>query len=200
MANVDRVFGFKPVRYKNGAPYTGAVNKYFIASGDATAVFVGDLVKLAGAADTDGTCPTVIQAAAGDAVIGAVVAFAPDPSNLNINGQYRAASTNRYVYVADSPDLLFECQADEALAATDVGLNADVVVNSGSTTTARSGMELDASTKNTTSTLALKIRRIFPRVDNEVAADCKVEVQINLHQFATGGGDDGGSPDGVVGV
>ena len=201
MANVSRIRGFKPVRYKNGAPYTGQVNKYFIPSSDGTAVFVGDLVKLAGSADTDGTCPTVAQAAAGNAVIGAVVAFAPNPDNLNLSGSYRAASTNRYVYVADSPDLLFEVEASNGTpAATDVGLNCDFAVGTGSTTTGLSASYADFGTEATTSTLPLKIRRVFPRVDNEVGASVKLEVQINLHQFATGGTDDGGSPDGVVGV
>lgn len=201
MANTSRINGFKPVRYKNGAPYTGQVNKYFIPSTDGTAVYVGDLVKLAGSADTDGTCPTVAVCAASNATIGPVVGFEFDPTNLNINGQYRAASTNRYVYVADSPDLLFEVEASNGTpAATDVGLNCDYAVGTPSTTTGRSGMYADFGTEATTSTLPLKIRRVFPRVDNEVGASVKLEVQINLHQFATGGTDDGGSPDGVVGV
>lgn len=201
MANTSRINGFKPVRYKNGSPYTGQVNKYFIPATDGTAVYVGDLVKLAGSADTDGTCPTVAVAAATNAVIGAVVGFEFDPTNLNINGQYRAASTARYVYVADSPDLLYEVEASNGTpAATDVGLNADFAVGTPSTTTGRSGMYVDFGTEATTSTLPLKIRRVFPRVDNEVGASVKLEVQINLHQFATGGTDDGGVQDGVVGV
>lgn len=201
MANTSRLNGFKPVRYKNGSPYTGAVTKYFIPAADATAVYVGDLVKLAGSADTDGTCPTVQLAAAGNAVLGPVVAFAPNPDNLNIGGQYRAASTARYCYVADSPDLLFEVEASNGTpAVTDVGLNADFAVGTPSTTTGRSGAYVDFGTEATTSTLPLKIVRVFPRVDNEVGASVKMEVSINLHQRATGGTDDGGAPDGVVGV
>mgnify|MGYP006137790821 CR=1 FL=1 len=47
MANVDRPSGLKPVRHKSGAPYNGAANPYFIPSGYATALYVGDpVVKL----------------------------------------------------------------------------------------------------------------------------------------------------------
>lgn len=201
MANTSRINGFKPVRYKNGSPYMGTVTKYFIPATDGTAVFVGDLVKLAGSADTDGTCPTVAQAAATNAVLGPVVAFAPNPDNLNLSGQYRAASTARYCYVADSPELIFEAEASNGTpAVTDVGLNADFAVGTGSTTTGKSASYVDFGTEATTSTLPLKIVRVFPRVDNEVGASVKLEVSINLHQRATGGTDDGGSPDGVVGV
>jgi hypothetical protein len=54
MANVDRVWGFRPVGTSNGSPYNGQVRKYYIPSTDSTAVFQGDLVKLAGGADANG--------------------------------------------------------------------------------------------------------------------------------------------------
>ena len=201
MANVSRLRGFTPVKYKNGAPYTGACRKYFIASGDGTAVYVGDPVKLAGSADTDGTSPTVIMAAANDSLVGVVVGFAYNPDNLNVSGQYRVASTNRYVYVADSPDLVFEIEASNGTpAATDVGLNASFAVGTPSATTGRSGAYVDFGTEATTSTLELKILGFAPRIDNEVGASAKLLVSINKHQLATGGQDDGGTADGVVGV
>ena len=201
MANTSRLRGFTPVKYKTGQPYTGAVRKYFIPSSYGTAVYVGDMVKLAGSADTDGTCPTVNLAAANDSLLGAVVGFAYDPSNLNVSGQYRAASTDRYVYVADSPDLVFEVEASNGTpAATDVGLNASLAVGTPSATTGRSGMYVDFGTEATTSTLELKILGFSPKIDNEVGASAKMLVSINKHQLATGGTDDGGSADGVVGV
>ena len=48
MPNVSRIFGFRPSRYLSGAPYNGAMTKYFVTAGDATAIGVGDLVKLDG--------------------------------------------------------------------------------------------------------------------------------------------------------
>lgn len=194
MANVVRTNGFRPVKYLNGAPYNGAVTEYFIPSGDSTAVFVGDLVKLDGTSDPAASggkvkgVRSVIQAAASDAVVGVVVGFAIDPTNLN-TPQYRAASTGRYVLIADDPNILFEVQEDAdggTLALASIGLNANFVVGSGSTTTGASGMQLDTSTVNTTATLPLKIMEFSQRQDNEGAvANSKVVVKLNNHQLGS---------------
>lgn len=192
MANTSRVNGFRPIKHLNGSPYNGQFNLYTLPASDNTAVFVGDLVKLSGTADATGAYPTVAQAAAGNAVIGAVVGFVPDYSNLNTPGQYRAASTLRYVMVADSPDLIFECESDNggaALAITDVGRAADILVGSGSTTTGQSGMQLDSSTAATnTATFPLKIVGFSARVDNEIGNYAKANVMINAHQLTSGAG------------
>jgi hypothetical protein len=189
MANADRPNGLRPVKHLNGSPYNGQANKYYIASGDGTATFIGDLVKLAGSASADGY-PTVVQGTAGAAAVGVVVGFAADPTNLN-TPQYRAASTARYVLVADAPDLIFEIQADDVgttLAVTDVGLTCDVVVAAGSTTTGASGMELDSSDAATAPTTAnCRIMGFVDRADNEIGvANQKVLVMINNHQLTAG--------------
>lgn len=194
MANVDRVNGLKPIKYLNGSPYNGAYTRYFMPSGDATAAFIGDLVKLDATGDTAAAggdalgVRSVIQAAAGDASAGVIVGFEVLPGSLD-TPVYRAASTGRYVYVADDPNILFEIQEDAdggALAVADVGLNANVIVAAGSTTTGSSGMELDTSSKNTTATLQLKIVEFVQRVDNEVgSANAKVLVKINNHQLGS---------------
>lgn len=189
MANTNVAFGLKPIRHANGSVYTGSFNIYSIPASDSTALYVGDPVIIAGSADADGV-PTATRAtAAGGAYIsGVVVGFSP-VLGAGASGRdsttYRAASTARYAYVADSPDLIFEVQEDAvggALAATDVGLNADLIAGSGSTLTGRSGWQLDTSTKATTNTLQLRIVRFVPRIDNEIGANAKVEVMINLHQ------------------
>jgi hypothetical protein len=193
MANVSRVSGFRPIRYANGAQYNGMVNTYFIPSGDATATFVGDLVKADATGDTTAAggkglgVQSVVQAAAGDTVIGVVVGFAVQPGVLD-TPQYRAASTGRYVLVCDDPSVLFEVQTSNGtLGVADVGLNANFAVAGGSTTTGSSGMTLDVGTAATTSTLPLKIMGFTQRIDNDnTAANSKVIVRINKHQFANG--------------
>ena len=197
MANVDRPNGLRPVRYASGAPYNGACNMYLIPSGDATAVFVGDLVKpftSGGAAalfvnGVDcGGMPTVIQSAAGDPSIGVVVGFLPDQSNLNAVN-YRVASTNRIALVADDPTLLFEIQevsGGTALTAAEVVLNADVVVGAGSTTTGASGMELDNATEATTAGLNCRIIGLVKRPDNEYGEHAKWLVMLMDHSLRAG--------------
>ncbi len=183
MPNTNVAFGLKPVRYASGAPYNGAAKEYFVPSSDGTALFVGDPVIIAGSADAGMTAATVTRATAGatNRITGVVVGFRPSDSII-ANG-YRLASTDAYVLVADDPDLLFEIQDDSvggALAAADIGLNADLIAASGSTVTKRSGFMLDTSTKATGATLQLRIEGLVPRVDVEVGTTAKVLVRINL--------------------
>ena len=48
MANVDTPFGLRPIRHRNGAPYNGAVNPYYLRSDYAVATFIGDPVVKTG--------------------------------------------------------------------------------------------------------------------------------------------------------
>lgn len=194
MANVNRVNGFRPLRYKNGSPWNGAFTEYVAPAADGTAVFVGDLVKLGNNADDTENYRAAIQAAASDAVIGVVVGVRPDYSNLNA-APYRVASTRRILMVADDPNILFEAQEDGAtdpLELQDLGANVNFVVGSGSTTTGQSGMQIDSDTHATTATLPLKLVEASRRADNEVVADGQAYtrwvVQINNHQLAASTG------------
>lgn len=182
MANTSRINGFRPVFHLQGSRIQS--RKYFIPSTDATAVYPGDVVKLAGAADTDGTASTVQLAAAGDAVLGVVIGFAPDPTNLNVDGLKRAASTNRYVLVCDDPYVVYEAETTNGTpAAADVDLNVNHAVGTPTSATSVSGANIDMGTKNTTATLTFKIMAFGSRVDNEVAASAKLYVMINNHQL-----------------
>lgn len=183
MANPNTPIGMRPVRHRNGAPYNGAANRYFVPASDGTALFLGDPVIIAGSADADGI-PTVTRATAagGNYLLGSVVAVEPVTRDSTT---YRAASEARYVWVADDPDLIFEMQEDAvggALAVADVGLNADLIAGTGSTVTGLSAFQLDTSTKATTNTLQLRIMGFSQSVNNEVGnANAKVLVAINLH-------------------
>lgn len=181
MANSNAPTGFRPVKYRSGAPYNGAANMYYVPASDGTALYIGDPVIIAGSADANGVATvTRATAAGGNSLTGTVVGIVPSPT---ITTKYRPASTAAYVLVADDPNLLFECQEDAvggALAAVDVGLNADMIAGSGSTVTGLSGFQLDTSTKATTATLQWRIEGFAPRPDNEIGANAKVLVRINL--------------------
>lgn len=186
MANSDTPFGLKPVRKLSGAPYNGAVTVFSTASGDATAIYVGDPVKISGTSSTvrNSVYTDVDQAATGDVMVGVVVGFLPDTRDSLI---YRAASTTRLVAVCTDPDMLFEIQevsGGTALTAAAIGLNADFVVGSGSTTTGYSGVELNNATEATTNTLDVQIVGLSDRPDNAVGEHAKWLVRINRHQFA----------------
>lgn len=206
MANVSRVNGFRPVKHINGSPYNGQFNIYEVPAGETIPVFVGDLVVLSNSAATSFypavEAPVTAAATSGD-FVGAVVGIINakwDPVEGKMSAgsmaldtpQYRAASTKQFVMVADSPDLIFEAQADAAVANASIGLNVGVVegdgsASVGSTTTGASGMQVDASSVATTSTLPLQIVGAPNRPDNAMNATYnKVYVRINTHAY---GGD-----------
>lgn len=189
MANLDTPFGFKPVKHLNGSPWNGKLNVYYIPATDSTAVFKGDAVKLAGAADATGKYPTVAQAAATNAICGVVVGFGDNPHVMthldNPNRDYRPASTAMYVWVVDDPFVVFEVQEDSdsnSITAAMVGLATDIVVGTGSTSTGRSAMELDSS-DTATAAGQCRIMRLVDREDNALGDYAKWEVLIAEHQF-----------------
>ena len=188
MANTSRVNGFKPVKHLNGSPYNGQATMYQVNAADDTALFVGDLVMLdlpvAPTTDLNNSpvgLRAVQRAIISSPLVGAIVGFKVDPADLNSPQQYRAADTFRYVMVADSPDLLFECQANQTTTATLVGVNCEVSIAAGSTTTGNSGMQADMTLTGTTNTSPLKIMEIVQRADNSVGTSNKILVMINNH-------------------
>jgi hypothetical protein len=187
MANPDIVRGLVPVAYVGGGVYTGAFREYSVAAGNAVAIFVGDPVTTAGV----GTAQTingkvmldVVQAATGDIITGVVVGVQPV---TEASLPYRVASTQRVLYVADDPNLIFEIQevsGGTALTANDLGMNADFVVGSGSTTTGLSGVELNNATEATTNTLDLKLIGFKNAPDNAIGEHAKWLVRLNRHRY-----------------
>jgi len=196
MANSDTPFGLRPVKHRDGRPYTGSGNWYWLT--DSTDMFVGDPVVITGASNTTevsipgvgtkqpGTLQTVVKATAGttNLITGAIVAFAADPDGLST--LYRAADTNRACFVADDPDVVFEAQEDSvggALASTSVGLNITPIYGSGSTVTGQSGCELDSNTAVATQGFQLRIVGLADRPDNVIGDNAKWLVTINQHSF-----------------
>lgn len=189
MANADAPRGLRPVRYLSGAPYNGASNKYYVPSSDSTAIYIGGLVKLAGSADSDGIASVTGNVATGNSVVGVVVGVVPVTADSTI---YRAASVERYVLVADDPNLLFEVQDDSVggdLAATNVGNTADLTgFTSGSTSTGLSSIEIDSSTATASGdgTEDVLIVGLSPRPDNTIATNADWLVRLNNHQYIDG--------------
>jgi hypothetical protein len=206
MANEDRPFGLKPVRYKSGAPYTGACNPYYIPAGYGTALFIGDPVTRTGTSNTAavkvpgggffgiGTMPEINKTTAGDSSTdaerqtGVIVGFAALPTGLDY--KHNPANTERVAFVADDPDLVFEIQADGAIPAASMGLNAIFIyTHSGSTTTGLSGAELDTTgtAPAADASYQMRILRAVNREDNDTTlTHAKVLVVLNNHTEAHG--------------
>lgn len=201
MASVSRIDGFRPVKTITGAAWNGQAGLYFVPSSNSDVIMVGDLVKLAGDGRSPTGVPTVARHAGGatEAAVGVVVGILfsgvgdvqnmPPVNDLN-TPVYRRASTDRYLMVADDPNLIFEAQTSGATFATaDIGQNCEPDVAAGSTTSGSSGMTIDLSTKAATATLPLKVVGFPYRPDNSVGdAFTRVYVKINNHQYAASTG------------
>ena len=199
MSTVSRINGFRPVKTAVG-PYTGQANLYFVPASDSTVIMPGDAVKLLGDARAATGVPTVTRVSAGtDIPVGIVVGIAftgvgdltniPPVNDLN-TPVYRRASTDRYLLVADDPNLVYEVQIAgarpaSASATAMVGLNGVFTVTAGSTTSGSSGMQLDSASQATTATLPLKIVGIPSRPDN-IPGDAFLSFYVKLNSSTMG--------------
>lgn len=185
MANADSIFGAKLSGVQLSSTFTGRLKSYTIASTYATALFIGDFVKLAGTAvvNEDGvSLSSIEQAAATEVCCGFIVGFKVNMDNLN--RVYHPASTLQTAYVCDDPYAAFEIQTASGtdLTAAMIGNNADITVGSGNTYTGLSGMELDLTTVATANG-QIRILQLVPREDNVYGEHSKVLCMINEHRF-----------------
>lgn len=200
MANQNQLSGLAPVRYLNGAPWSGAVNIYTILAADTAQYWIGDPVTTIGNAGGDSFGnPAVTLAAAGAAVRGVIVGlgtsrFGPYAQLNNLNSPLTrpsgAQSVNWYAAVVDDPQVLFEIQEGGVGAVlTSSSINRNVNFNTGTRTSTLllSPVFLDNNTVNTTSTLNLKIITSPQRGDNTPYAQYqKWWCLINNHEFRAG--------------
>jgi hypothetical protein len=189
MANVDAAYGLALHEDNSQSNLITCI----IPSGNVTATFVGDAVKLldADAAKINGGpyAPAVAQAAATDPIFGVVMGFQQHTvaSGMDLGRRHRPASTAMYALVKPAHPLdVYRMQADddtETLTAASIGCNADLIVGSGSTITGLSAMEVDSSSAAATAGLQLRIIGFVDKPSNEVgAANQDVLVCINQSQ------------------
>ena len=183
MPNKNAPAGFKVVGDFAGA-VTEQTRQYFIPATDATATFVGDIVKLTGESNADGVPIVTTVTAVSDVPVGVVVGFLADPDNLKL--RHRPASTARYALIVDNPQVVMEVQATGATGTGAPGSNVQIsLAVAGSAVTGQSGEQVDSATIATTATHGFKIVGFPQRVDNDIASNnAKVLVQFNRHQFA----------------
>jgi hypothetical protein len=197
MANVNKPFGLRPVRMRDGKAWNGQLTPYYVRSDDATALFIGDPVDIIGESNQSeilgfmpGTLSAVARATVGDVpspgsyIVGVVVGvLAADQSSL----PYRAASTERVLMVCDDPDVIFQLQDDGAAALTydTVGLNAVLIAGTGNATSGQSGFMLDTNSDAPAADASnqLIILNLSNIPNNEIAAYGVWDVQINQHRY-----------------
>lgn len=217
MANSNKINGFSPVGYLSGAAYTGAARMYAVPTADTTASYaIGDVVRSLGGSDANGV-PYVIKipAAEGQAfvplgvIVGISVADASvslQASALDLTQAFILKGTrtaDRYVYVADDPNLLFVACA--GATATNVTL-AKMRYNSGigsfysaadqtyaidqnasvtalSMGSPLSNIILPSSTISTGGILPVQLLGLYQTPDNTVGAYARILCRFTYHEF-----------------
>ena len=191
---VDKPYGLKPINLIGGQVFAGATRQMEIASGYATGIFYGDLVKrvTGGTIEKDtGTtaatpCGVFLGCTFTNASTGQVLFQQFYPASQAV-----ASGTKIFAFVADDPDTLFQvvsCSSGSTVAAMGIaaiGANIALIQNAGSTTTGNSAVAIDEGTQDTTNTLPIRIIDVVR--ETATGADAFVEfiVKINatMHQY-----------------
>ena len=185
MANKDAPFGFRAVGKLGGAALNGGNTEYEIASGATGNIFSGDPVKMLNTG-------TILVAGAATTLLGIFrgCKFTNSSGEVVFSSFYPTAtvSSDIVAFVDDDPDTLFEVQCAGSLAQTDVGLNAELSYNAGSTKTGMSAAELSATTAATTAQFRIVGFSTDPSNSTTGSANVNAIVYINEHLYtqATG--------------
>ena len=191
---VSAPYGLKPVNLIGGQVFAGSTRLMEIASGYATNIFYGDLVKRV----SDGTiekdtgtttatpCGVFLGVQFTNASTGQVQQQQFYPASTAIK-----SGTQIFAVVADDPDTLFQvvsCSSGTTVAAigkSAIGNNIALIQNAGSTITGNSAVAIDEGTQDVTSTLPIRIIDVVR--DTATGADAFVEfivkININTHQY-----------------
>ena len=199
MATTAAPYGLRPVNLIGGLPYSGSTRLIKIASAYGTNIFYGDIVSILAAGTIAKVTATGADGTTNAFPAGVVGVFLgctyTDPNlKYKVFKQYWPASTvatDAYAYVVDDPNVVFQAQADEAVAQTALGANICVVQTAGSTTTGDSAVALDGSSVNTSTFLPF---RVVGFVDGPFSAvgdtytDCLVKFNAGIHSYTSGTG------------
>jgi len=190
---ISAPYGLKPVNLIGGQVFAGSTRLMEIASGYATNIFYGDLVKRVATGTIEKDTGTTTATPNG-VFLG--VSFTNASTGQVQQQQFYPASqaiatgTKIFAVVADDPDTLFQVAVVSGttvitgVGISAIGNNATLVQNAGSTTTGNSQVAILDSTGTSSS---LPIRIIDVVRDTATAADNfpEVIVKINatMHQY-----------------
>lgn len=171
MPSTAAPYGLIPMGMAGGVP-KGVANGYILTTNTATGFFEGDIVNMgAGVLTPVAATPTTTRNGNTPWGIFAGCSYYTGPSGQGFvnSNTFPAAGYTAYssygpitLYIYDDPYMEMKVQSSATVAATALGKKAALGNFGGSTTTGKSTVYLDASTINTTNTLAVTIKRFSP--------------------------------------
>ena len=186
---VSAPYGLKPVNLIGGQVYAGSTRQIPIASGYATSIFNGDVVKLS----SDG----VLVKETGTTTATPVGVFMgcsyTDPTlKYTLFSQYFPANTvasDIVAYVVDDPDALFKVAVVSGttviagVGRTVVGNNVALVQNAGDANTGNSAVAVLSGSAATTASLPVRIIDVVPETVDASGDYTEVIVKWNAPYF-----------------
>ena len=185
---IDKPYGLKPVNLIGGQVFAGSTRNMKIASGYATNIFYGDVVKLVSDGTVEKDTGTTTVAANGVAGVFLGCTYTNPSTKQPVWSQYWPASTvasDAYAIVADDPDVLFKVAAVSSgttvafYGQTVIGNNVALVQNSGSTTTGDSAVGVDGTSAAATVSLPIRIVAGVPDTANSSGEFCDFICKFN---------------------
>ncbi len=183
---VSAPYGLIPINLIGGQVFAGATRQIPIATNSSTAIFYGDVVRLAASGtlekDTGTNAATPVGVFLGCSYT--------DPVFGKTFRQYYPGTTNIsdiQAYVQDDPDALYKVAVVSSgttigtVTRTAVGNNAVLVQNSGSTITGNSQVAVSATT-NTTSTWPVRVVDVIPETSPVGNPGSYTEVVVKWNQ------------------
>lgn len=186
---VSAPYGLKPVNLIGGQVNAGSTRQIPIASGYATSIFNGDVVKLSSdgvlVKETGTTTATPVGVFMG-------VSYTDPVLKYKLFSQYYPANTvasDIVAYVVDDPDALFKVALVSGTTVvagygrTIVGNNVSLVQNAGDANTGNSAVAVLGSSAATTASLPIRIIDVVPETVDASGDFTEVIVKWNAPYF-----------------
>jgi hypothetical protein len=191
---VDAPYGLKPVNLIGGQVFAGATRLMQIASGYATNIFYGDLVKRISDGtiekDTGTTTATPVGVFLGVTFVNQSTGQ-PQQQQYYPASQAIASGSKIFAVVADDPDTLFQvvsCSSGTTVAGmgiSAIGNNIALIQTAGSTITGNSSVAIDEGTQATTNTLPIRIIDVVRETatGSDTFVEFIVKINATMHQY-----------------
>ena len=193
---VDAPYGLQPINSVDGKPYAGATRLLPIASTYNTAIFNGDIVRIAAGGTIEKSTVTVDSTtAAANNTYGVFMGVQyVNAQGQTVQAQYypgNAAATSAFAYVVDDPMAAFKVAVTFSGNATVttvnqsiVGTNMSVRQGTGSTITGDSAVSVYATNaEGNAAALPVRVVEVVPETATSSTAFTEVVVKLNNPQI-----------------
>ena len=193
---VSAPYGLQPINSVDGKPYAGATRQLPIASTYNTAIFNGDIVRVAAGGTIEKSTVTVDSTtAAANNTYGVFMGVQyVNAQGQTVQAQYypgNAAATSAVAYVVDDPMAAFKVAVTFSGNATVttvnrsiVGTNMSVRQGTGSTTTGDSAVSVYATNaEGNAAALPVRVVEVVPETATSSTAFTEVVVKLNNPQI-----------------